>query len=107
MTHTDLDVLALSGHSVVKVNRTPEAPHDLRMRSHDEMVPAAETKVRLKSCRKTEIIGNTLYRCDVKGAHTTHHEGGLVLKGSGSDTDVEYTVTWHLVPRKKVRNAPK
>ncbi len=75
----------------------------IRVRSHDEMVPAAVTKVKLKACRKTVAIGDTIFRCDQKGEHTLHLERGFMLRGQKVDTNIEYVVSWNETAKFAVR----
>lgn len=81
-----------------------------RIRSHDEMVPAEETKKRLRACRKTFRIGDTIFRCDVKDSpagHKSLHEEHGVITGESRTVDTEYHVTWQDVPKKVIRVQPK
>ena len=75
-----------------------------RVRSHDEMVTAAETKRKFQQCRKTIQIGETIFRCDRKHgllsdpkSDFTHHEEGL-MKVTGQP-DVKYEITWFETPQ--------
>lgn len=74
----------------------------VRVRSHDKMGSTDELKLRLKQCRQTVSIGDTIFRCDVKGEHATHQENGVMLH-NGEITD--YNIYWQLQPKKVIRHA--
>jgi hypothetical protein len=81
-------------------------PNPVRIRSHDTTTNTHELKRKRKQCRKTIVVGETQFRCDINHTDglTTHAESGIMIHGQ---TVTHYRIVWDTDPEPKVIRHPQ